>query len=438
MSKLKTNFKCQKCEYVSNKWIGKCPECEAWNSFLEEDIEQILSKTPRSFGKKIEAKKAESLKNSFTEKNKLKTKIQEFDRTIGDGIVPGSLILLSGEPGIGKSTLTLQIAGQIANAHGKVLLISGEESIEQIAVRAERLKINEENLKAINEYNLEVILETIKAEMPKLVILDSIQVVSSLDLPGQAGSISQVRYCTERIMEIAKTKNIAVILIGHVTKDGNLAGPRVLEHLVDTVLHFEGDRFQQFRMLRAVKNRFGSCSEVGIFEMNEKGLNEIKNPSKQFLEGRKKNAVGSIITVTIEGTRPFLVEVQALTSVSNFGFLKRTANGFDLNRLQILIAVLEKHGKLNLQNQDVFINVVGGIKLKEPAADLAVLTAIASSLLKREISEDKIFYGEIGLSGELRKVSHSQTRNKEAEKLGFTNIISPEKFKEVISVLSNL
>ncbi len=259
-----------------------------------------------------------------------------------------------------------------------------------------------------------------------------------MDLPGTAGSINQIRYATERLMDIAKQKSISVLLIGHVTKDGTLAGPRVLEHLVDTVLHFEGDRFQQFRILRAAKNRFGSCNEVGIFEMNEKGLQEIKNPSEQFLEGRKENTIGSAITVSMEGTRPFLVEVQALVSVSPFGYPKRTANGFDLNRLQILIAVLEKYAKLNLQNQDVFINIVGGIKLSEPSADLAILMAIASSFLKKPIPNRAAIFGEVGLSGELRKVSHSEKREKEADKLGFKETITPGKFKEIIQAMRTL
>ncbi len=420
MVKLKTIYICEKCEHQSSKWIGKCPNCNSWNSFHEDVINigkpaKNLSKTPRTQSKKINS--PTPLSKSTKSLNKISTGISEFDRVLGEGITPGSLTLLTGEPGIGKSTITLQIANNLAK-NGKVTIISGEESVEQISNRAKRLELNEANLSAINEFALENILEIIKKEQPTLAIIDSIQVISSLELPGAAGSISQVRYCTEGIMELAKSTNTPIILIGHVTKDGNLAGPRVLEHLVDTVLHFEGDRFQQFRILRSAKNRFGSCSEVGVFEMTEDGLQEMKNPSQQFLEGRKENAIGSVITVAMEGTRPFLVEVQALVSTSPFGYPKRTANGFDLNRLQILIAVLEKHGKLNLQNQDVFINVVGGIKLKEPAADLAVLTAITSSLLKKTVSNETIIFGEVGLSGELRKVSHSEKRKKEASGCG--------------------
>jgi len=428
---LKTIYLCQECGHENSKWLGQCPECSSWNSFVED----VISKTPRSM--KVEAKIPSTLTSITHNIKKIASGISEFDRVVGDGLVPGSMTLLSGEPGIGKSTLTLQIANKIAKNY-KVLLISGEESISQISVRNLRLGFNEDNLTAMNEYNLETILETIKKEKPNLVIIDSIQVISSANIPSTAGSINQVRYCTESIMEVAKTMDIAVILIGHVTKDGTLAGPRVLEHLVDTVIHLEGDRFQQFRLLRAAKNRFGSCSEVGIFEMIDAGMKEVKNPSEQFLEGRIPNSIGSVITVSMEGTRPFLVEVQALVSVSPFGYPKRTANGFDLNRLQILIAVLEKYGKLNLQNQDVFINVVGGIKLNEPASDLAVLMAIASSFLKKCIPGTSVIFGEVGLSGELRKVSHAEKRKKEAEKLGFSKILTPESFKEVIKILRTL
>lgn len=437
--KLKTIYICNSCQFESSKWIGQCPQCSKWNSFAEDVInvgkpeKGSLSKTPRSL--KVGPQSPTSLEQSGKNKvTRLFSEIEEFDRVLGNGITPGSMILLSGEPGIGKSTLTLQIANNLAKKL-KVLLVSGEESVEQIAGRAGRLNLNEKNLLALNEYNLENILATIQAEKPGLIIIDSIQVISSMDFPGAAGSITQVRYCTERLLEICKTTNIPVILIGHVTKDGTLAGPKVLEHLVDTVLLFEGDRFQQFRLLRANKNRFGSCSEVGIFEMTENGLIEIKNPSEQFLEGRKKNAIGSAITVAMEGTRPFLVEVQALVSTSSFGFPKRTANGFDLNRLQILIAVLEKYAKFNLQNQDVFINVVGGIKLTEPASDLAVLMAIASSYLKRPLPQIAAIFGEIGLSGELRKVIHNEKRRKEGEKMGFTQIISSENHKEIQTAL---
>jgi DNA repair protein RadA/Sms len=436
--KLKTVYVCSSCQHQSSKWLGQCPSCQAWNSFLEDVVESKSSKPLSSSPRRMKAREASPLSKGKTKKiQKIKTGIEEFDRVAGDGIVPGGLTLLSGEPGIGKSTLTLQIAHNVAKHH-KTLIVSGEESVEQIANRAERLGAHNSNLLAINEFHIENAIETIKAEQAEFVIIDSIQTISSFDLPSAAGSITQIRYCTELLMELAKTKRIPILIIGHVNKDGNLAGPKALEHLVDTVMHLEGDRHHQFRLLRAMKNRFGSCEEVGIFEMAQDGMREVKNPSAGFLEGRAENAIGSVITVSMEGTRPLLVEVQALVSTSPFGYPKRTANGFDLNRLQILIAVLEKYGKLNLQNQDVFINVVGGLKLNEPAADLAVLLAIASSLLKKPLSTDSAAFGEVGLSGELRQVSHHDRRQKEAKKLGFQNIISPQNKKEILQALRTL
>ena len=437
--KLKTVYICQECQHQATKWAGQCSECQAWNSFIEDVVnvgKKDISKTPR---KAVVA--STSLSENPTIQERLNTSTSEFDRVMGGGIAKGSITLLSGEPGIGKSTLTIQIANQIAknyaNTKHPTLIISGEESVEQIAARAHRLKLQHPNLKAINEHNLENILEIVRSEKPQIVIIDSIQVISSMDLPSAAGSITQIRHCTEQVIQQAKSSNTPVILIGHVTKEGNLAGPRVLEHLVDTVIQLEGDRFQEFRVLRAAKNRFGSCSEVGIFEMKEEGRVQIKNPSAHLLSGRKDDAIGSAINVTIEGTRPLLIEVQALVSKSPFGYPKRTANGFDLNRLQLLIAVLEKYGRLNLQDQDVFINVVGGMKLNEPAADLAVLMAIASSFTKKPIPKDTAIFGEVGLSGELRKTTHHQKRLKEAEKMGFKKIISPEQFKEVVEIISS-
>lgn len=433
--KLKTIYICKNCSAQSPKWVGRCPDCESWNSLFEDTINvgKKLSPTPSRMATSTPL----SLSGTFEIPNRISTQLEECDRVLGGGIMPGGIVLLSGEPGIGKSTLTLQIAGNLAKNHD-VLIISGEESTSQISLRAQRLKINEPRLKAVNEMYLENVIELIQREKPTLAIIDSIQIMASAEIPQAAGTITQIRYCTEKLMEVAKSKNIAILIIGHVTKDGTLAGPRVLEHLVDTVMHLEGDRYHQLRLLRAAKNRFGSSSEVGIFEMTELGLGEVKDPSKQLLEGRKEKAIGSSITVTMEGTRPLLVEVQALTSVSPFGYPKRTANGFDLNRLQILIAVLEKHAKINLANQDVFVNIVGGVRLSEPAADLAVLMAIASSHLQTPLPENCIIFGEVGLSGELRKVSQTENRNKEAKKLGFSQILSPEKYKEVSHLVSEI
>ncbi len=431
--KLKTVYICSECSHQHGNWSGKCSSCGAWNS-LSEDVVEKSSKAISKTGRKISGKEPQKLSFSENKEQRYQTGFGEFDRVLGGGIVKGGLILLSGEPGIGKSTITLQIAANLAKKN-EVTIFTGEESVNQIAKRANRLKIKEEKLSALNEINLEQILATIEVQKPPLVIVDSIQVISSHDLPGTAGSISQVRYCTEKLMEVAKTTGTSIILIGHVTKSGNLAGPRVLEHLVDTVLHLEGDRYHNFRILKTAKNRFGSCSEVGLFDMGPEGLKEVKNPSKQLLAGRAENAIGSAITVSMEGTRPILVEVQALVSTSPFGYPKRTSNGFDLNRLQILIAVLEKYGKINLQNQDVFINVIGGIKLTEPAADLAVLMAIASSISKQAIKSEHCAFGEVGLSGEIRNVNMIDKRIEEAEKMGFTKFTTPKNHKTVLSAL---
>lgn len=374
--------------------------------------------------KKAQARIPTSLSKVVTETKRLTTGMEEFDRVIGGGIVSGNLMVLTGEPGIGKSTLSLQIADALASKIKKILYISGEESIEQISLRAHRLNFNPENLSLLNETEIEVIMETLKQEKPNFVIIDSIQVLSSKNFPSQAGSIQQVRYATEMFLEWGKKNGVPIMLIGHVTKEGNLAGPRVFEHLVDTVLFLEGNRYHQFRVLRTLKNRFGSTNELGVFEMNEKGLMEVKNASESFLTGRKEGAFGSIVTCTIEGSRPFLVEVQALTSLSLFGYPKRTASGFDVNRLQLLIAVLQNHAKLNFSNQDVYINVIGGLELKEPAADLAILLALASSLKKIPLPSELVAFGEVGLAGELRSVTDVEKRIKESEKLGFKKIIT--------------
>lgn len=433
--KTKTSYTCSECGYVSPKWVGKCPGCESWNSFSEvvEEKSRIKSRA------RVEAKEVGKLtvKKDISSK-RIPLSMDEANRVLGGGILEGSITLLTGEPGIGKSTLTIQICDQIASRGKKVLYVSGEESQNQIAGRGERLGIDTDQLLFLAETNIETILETIKKEKPHFIVIDSVQVLFSHDIQSTSGSITQVRYAAELFMEFAKTTNTPIILIGHVTKDGNLAGPRVLEHLVDTVLYLEGDRFHQFRILRSQKNRFGSTNEIGIFEMKEKGLVEVNNPSKQFLEGRKEHAIGSAITVTLEGSRPILVEVQALANITPFGYPKRTATGYDVNRMQLLISVLQKYAKTNLSNQDVFVNVVGGMKIKDPSCDLGVLMAIASSFLQKTIPSDTCYIGEVGLSGEIRSVSQLDKRVKEAKKLGFKNVVTPKEVKDIVSAVKSL
>lgn len=416
--KISTIYSCSNCGYQSPKWLGRCPECEKWNSFSEEQ-----SKAQTGTQKKIKSHARIPKEYDSVLKNAKKTPrtalgISEIDEVLGGGIVPGSLLLFTGEPGIGKSTLTLQIAEQLSELGKKVLYISGEESEEQISLRGERLGLKLRNLHLLSETNLETILSTVTEEKVDFLIVDSVQVISSQNIPGGAGSVSQVRLCTEAIMEYAKPKNLPVILIGHVTKDGNLAGPRVLEHLVDGVFMLEGERTSDLRLLRSMKNRFGSTNEVGVFEMKDNGLKQVANPSAKFLEERRSNPIGSALTCTLEGNRPFIVEVQALTSTTHFGYPKRTSSGFDLNRLNLLIAVMERHLKVPLGNQDIFVNVVGGLKLTEPAADLAIVVAILSSYTKKAFGND-IYVGEVGLSGEVRRVPQTEKRQKEAKKFNF-------------------
>lgn len=416
--KISTLYTCAQCSYQSSKWLGKCPQCEAWNSFTQEEVrresksqKRISShaRTPQDFEKIVK-----NLKSDFRQK----TGISELDRVLGGGIVAGSMILLTGEPGIGKSTLTLQIADRLCASGKKVLYVSGEESEDQIGLRGARLGLPLKNLQLLSESNLETILATTAEEKPDFLIVDSIQVVSSQNIPGGAGSVSQVRLCAETILEFAKPKRLPVLLIGHVTKDGTLAGPRVLEHLVDVVLYIEGSRTHDFRLLRGVKNRFGSVSEVGIFEMTANGLNEIKNPAEFFIKDRQTASSGSSLIMTIEGNRPILLEVQALTNTTVFGYPVRKSSGFDVNRLQLLTAVLQKHLKANLGNQDIYVNVVSGYRLNDPAADLGVCLAILSSYFKKPLPRDLVAVGEIGLSAEIRTPKELAKLKKEIEKLG--------------------
>jgi len=425
--KLKTIYICSHCGAESSKWSGQCLKCNTWNSLIEDVIDTSPKKQAVKLAKP--AKPTVTIQN-IQKKERLITKISEFDRVVGGGFMTDSVVLLAGDPGIGKSTLTLQICNQIAGIGRKVLYFSGEESVDQIADRANRLKAKNP-ISVLNLNSLETILATIEAEKPGFVVVDSVQVMSSEDLTSQAGSISQVRYVTEQLMQVAKSQNIPILLIGHVNKEGNLAGPQVLTHLVDTVLFLEGDRFHQFRLLRTTKNRFGAVDEVGVFAMEEKGLIEVKNPSALFLEGRAENPIGSVIVPVLEGTRTFLVEVQALTSYTHFGYPKRTASGVDLNRLNIILAVLERYAKIKLDNTDVFVNVVGGLKLSEPAIDLAVAMAVASSKTKKPLPPDLAVMGEVGLSGEVRQISQAEKRLKEATKLGFKQILSSNEVRSV-------
>lgn len=429
MAKNKTVFVCSGCGYESPKWMGKCPACNEWNSFYEEKV--VSSSNSKLSSKKEISKPIELNKIEGKSESKISTGFNELDRVLGGGLVNGSLILLGGEPGIGKSTLILQICNKI-KTDGRVLYISGEESGEQIKLRADRLGVKNDNLLFLSETNIENIEENILAINPKLVIIDSIQTMFSEDITSAPGSVSQVREITAKIMRTCKENGVTTILIGHVTKDGNIAGPRVLEHMVDTVLYLEGERYFSYRMLRGVKNRFGSTNEIGMFEMQSEGLVEITDPSKVLISERDENPAGSVIIASMEGTRPLLVEFQALTTPTVFGMPRRTANGIDYNRLAVLIAVLEKKVGINLGNQDVYLNVVSGLKINEPAIDLGIIAATVSSFKNIPIDQKAVVLGEVGLTGEIRSVNLIDKRLKEAEKLGFKKCIIPESNKKLL------
>lgn len=428
MAKTNTVFFCNECGYESAKWLGKCPACNAWNTFVEEKVvkqgnnKTVVKKTviPVSL-KSIEKIKISRVSSGF----------DELDRVLGGGFVNGSLTLLGGEPGIGKSTLILQICEKF-KTDGKVLYVSGEESAEQIKIRADRLGINSENIMFLGETDINAIEQTIEDMDPKLVIIDSIQTMYSDDITSAPGSVSQVREITSRIMKMCKMKGITTVIIGHVTKDGTIAGPRVLEHMVDAVLYIEGERYFSYRIVRGVKNRFGSTNEIGMFEMRNEGMVEITNPSSVLLTDREDNPAGSVIVASLEGTRPILVELQALTSTTVFGMPRRTANGIDYNRVTLLIAVLEKIGGINLGNQDVYMNIVGGIKINEPALDLGVVLSAASSFKNISIPKDVAVIGEVGLTGEIRSVNMIEKRLKEVEKMGLKKCIIPDSNKKLL------
>ena len=431
MAKSKTVFVCNSCGYESAKWLGKCPACNEWNSFYEE---KIVKEKDGSFSQDKKTKSAKPSKlNSVEGKEAVRssTGISELDRVLGGGIVKGSLVLLGGEPGIGKSTLILQICDKM-QGDGKVLYVSGEESAEQIKMRADRLNIKNEDIMFLGETDIDIIAQAIQEMTPKLVIIDSIQTMYSDEISSAAGTVSQVREITARVMKICKQQAITTIIIGHVTKDGNIAGPRVLEHMVDTVLYLEGERYFSYRILRGVKNRFGSTNEVGMFEMKNEGIIEISNPSDILISERDDNPAGSVIVASMEGTRPLMIELQALTSQTVFGMPRRAANGVDYNRLTLLMAVLEKKAKIPLGSQDIYLNVVSGIKIQEPAVDLGMILAVASSYRNISIPKDLVAIGEVGLTGEVRTVNMIEKRLKEAEKLGFKKCIIPENNKKLL------
>lgn len=418
----KTTFFCQNCGYETGKWLGQCPACKEWNTFVEEKITVTKASDGRTF-RELEVVPLSQVKSE--EEERIRIKIEELDRVLGGGIVPGSLILVGGDPGIGKSTLLLQVCQRLAKIEKKVLYISGEESLRQIKLRAQRMGEFTEQLLLLCETNLELIKTVIERERPETVIIDSIQTMYSEDVGSAPGSVSQVREATNTLMQLAKGLCITIFIVGHVTKEGTVAGPRVLEHMVDTVLYFEGDRHASYRILRGVKNRFGSTNEIGVFEMRQDGLKEVKNPSEFMLNGRLEDSSGSVVACSMEGTRPILLEIQALVCESNFGMPRRTAAGTDYNRVNLLMAVLEKRIGYRLSNYDAYVNIAGGIKINEPALDLGIVMAIVSSYKNRPIEEGTIIFGEVGLSGEVRAVSMPEQRVAEAKKLGFKTCIMP-------------
>lgn len=419
----KSVFFCQNCGHEENKWLGQCPMCKEWNTFVEEAVTVSKSNVSR------QVKDAEviSLKHVETDREeRIHTSIEELDRVLGGGIVPGSLILVGGDPGIGKSTLLLQVCQKLCEEKRQILYISGEESLKQIKLRANRMGEFTEDLWLLCETNLEIVKNVIEKRKPDVVIIDSIQTMYSEEVSSAPGSVSQVRESTNVFMQLAKGLGISIFIVGHVTKEGTVAGPRVLEHMVDTVLYFEGDRHASYRILRGVKNRFGSTNEIGVFEMRQNGLAEVQNASEFLLSGRPENASGSVVACSMEGTRPILLEIQALVCNSNFGMPRRTAAGTDYNRVNLLMAVLEKRAGIHLSNADAYVNIAGGIKMNEPAIDLGIVMALVSSYKNRPVNEKTIVFGEVGLSGEVRAVSMPEQRVAEAKRLGFETCIIPE------------
>lgn len=417
-------FFCQNCGYESSKWMGQCPACHEWNSFVEEPV----IKSPHATGqgvRRVDRPPVSIDEIKGDKEERFTTDIEEFDRVLGGGIVPGSLTLVGGDPGIGKSTLLLQVCKQLSETGREVLYISGEESLSQIKMRADRIGTFQKQFRLLTEINLDIIAQTVKKEKPDVVVIDSIQTMFNEQVNAAPGSVSQVRESTAVLLQLAKGENIAILIVGHVTKEGTVAGPRVLEHMVDTVLYFEGDKQDIYRILRGVKNRFGSTNEIGVFEMEEGGLKEIKNPSEYMISGKPQGASGSVVTCCMEGTRPMLMEVQALVCDTNFQIPRRQATGCDFNRMNLLIAVIEKRIRIPLGHEDAYINFAGGMKITEPATDLAVVMALVSSYKNTPVDDKMIVFGEVGLSGEVRGVSMVKQRVLEAKKMGYTSCMVP-------------
>ena len=437
-NKSKTVFFCNECGFESPKWVGQCPACKAWNTMVEERISNPAAKSTKAALTKGDLEISKLKDISLEEENKTSTGMKELDRVLGGGVVSGSLTLVGGDPGIGKSTLLLQLCRLMGNKGKKILYISGEESLKQIKLRAERIGDFSDSVELMCETSLTVIEEVIKERKPEVVIIDSIQTMFLEEVTSAPGSVSQVRESTGVLMRIAKGLNVSVFIVGHVTKEGTVAGPRVLEHMVDTVLYFEGDRHASYRILRGVKNRFGSTNEIGVFEMRKEGLVEVANPSELMLEGRPLDASGCIVTCSMEGTRPILVEIQALVSRTNFGIPRRQAQGTDYNRLNLLMAVLEKRVGISLGDCDAYLNIAGGIKVTEPAIDLGIVLAVVSSFRNKAIAADTIAFGEVGLSGEVRSISQMEARVKEAAKLGFKTCIVPASGKAALKDIKDI
>lgn len=422
MAKPKQVYFCQECGYESSKWMGQCPGCRAWNTFVEE---KVVTGVGKQGNRTVSAAPASILEVTSDVETRLDTNMKELDRVLGGGIVKGSLVLIGGDPGIGKSTILLQVCRNLTGAGHKVLYVSGEESLQQIKMRAERLGDFKKEMYLLCETDVDAIEDAMAKVQPEVMVIDSVQTMTLESVASAAGSVSQVREVTNRLMQMAKLKNVAIFIVGHVTKEGTVAGPRTLEHMVDTVLYFEGERSSMYRILRSVKNRFGATNEIAVFEMKEHGLEEVKNPSEVMLTGRPLDAAGSVIVCSMEGTRPLLIEIQALVAQTNFQMPRRTTVGIDFNRVNLLMAVLEKRAGIHLGSCDAYVNLTGGIRLSEPAVDLGIILALVSSYRNRPVDEHTIAFGEVGLTGEVRSVSMAEQRVREAARLGFTTCILP-------------